>query len=579
MLTRTLLFLAASVLLATLSGGCMSSDAHRRKADRIATEIITEYQQKAMGRTEPFTIETPAQSLRRQLMITQHLPGHIGGKAVSNNLFKSSTPLKIKLIDAMQIAARNNRDYQSEKEKVFASALDLDLQREDYRNSYSSLLATTFTGSGSGDDANRSVKGEASSSISRKLESGLTLTSKLGIDLVKLLTLDETSTFGVFADATVSIPLLRGAGRSIAREPLTQAERNMIYTIWGFERFKKSFAIGVATSYLRTLELEKQIQNAEANYRSIVDTRKRMEAMGEAGRTTKTQVDQAMQNELTAKNSLISSRQRFQAQLDTLKVSIGIPVDARIELDAEELIRLSRSTMEKLGAEVGKSSSEIETLAAGYILSALEKRLDLKTTRHRLEDAQRQVRIAEDALDPGMRLQLSASTRDTRISGGTTTVNEDGTTSNPSDNNRSFSDNFNYSALLNLDLPWNKTKERAAYRKSLIAANAAERAIEKQEDTIKQELRGAARRIAELRETYLIQKLSVELAEKRVESTDIFVQAGRAPIRDLLDAQEDLVQARDRLVAAVVNYHLETLNLQRSLESLEVDEKGLWRKQ
>ena len=80
-----------------------------------------------------------------------------------------------------------------------------------------------------------------------------------------------------------------------------------------------------------------------------------------------------------------------------------------------------------------------------------------------------------------------------------------------------------------------------------------------------------------MKKTYLIQQEAVKLAERRVESTDLFLQAGKVPIRDLLEAQEDLVQAQDSLVSAVVDYHLATLELQKALERLEVDEKGLWR--
>jgi len=94
---------------------------------------------------------------------------------------------------------------------------------------------------------------------------------------------------------------------------------------------------------------------------------------------------------------------------------------------------------------------------------------------------------------------------------------------------------------------------------------------------VKQELRGAARKIEELRETYFIQQKSVALAERRVESADLFLQAGKIKIRDLLEAQEDLVEARDKLISAVVSYHLATLQLRKDLELLQVDEKGLWR--
>ncbi len=573
----------ACILPLVLALGCMSAKSHREKADKAATGIIAEYQQEALGRTEPFTIEEPAaDSLRRRLMITQDLPGHVSGVS-SNELFKSDEPLEISLLEGMQIAARNNRSYQAEKEKVFSAALDLDLTRSEYRNSYSGLLSTMFSGSGSGDSASRSAKGDASAGITRKLQTGATLSTKLGLDLAKLLTMDKRSTFGILADATITIPLLKGFGRSIARESLTQAERSMVYTMWSFERFKKSFAIEVAAGYLKTLELEKQIQNAEANYASIVATRERVEALAQAGRTSQTQVDQASQNELQANNSLVSARQSLQAQLDSFKVKLGIPVDAGIELEAAELARLSEETMDSLSKEPTMSAADVEKQASEYVLSALSNRLDLITVRHQYEDAKRKLRIAEDALDPDMQLVISGSTRRTDISGATGTTEEDGaetedgTTGSTSGTEVSFADGASYSALLKLDLPWNKTSERAAFRKGLISLRSAERAVEEKEDSVKQELRSAARRILELKETYLIQQEAVTLAERRVESTDLFLQAGKVQIRDLLEAQEDLVQARDGLVSAVVNYHVATLNLKKNLELLEVNEKGLWR--
>jgi outer membrane protein TolC len=577
------------LLPAILVSGCMSSDSHREKADTTATGVIAEYQQKALGRTEPFTIEErAAESLRRRLMIAQDLPGHVSGVS-SNAPLASDQALKIALLDAMQIAARNNRSYQAEKEKVFTTALDLDLTRSEYRNSYSGLLSSMFSGSGSGDNADRSAKGDVDAGITRKLQSGATLSAKLGLDLAKLLTMDKQSTFGILADATVTIPLLKGFGRDIAREPLTQAERGMVYAMWSFERFKKTFAIEVAASYLKTLELEKQIQNAEANYRSIVATRERVEALGTAGRTSQTEVDQASQNELQANNGLVSARQGLEAQLDTFKTKLGIPVDAGIELDALELVRLSQETMDRLSEEPEISGADAAKQMSTYVLNALSNRLDLVTVRHQYEDARRKLKVAEDALDADMQLVISGSTRRTDVSGSSVTVGDSTTTTtedtdtdeNGSDTGTrstevSFSDGASYSALLKLDLPWDKTAERAAFRKGLISLRSAERAVEEKEDSVKQELRSAARRIIELKKTYLIQREAVALAERRVESTDLFLQAGEAQVRDLLEAQEDLVEARDGLVSAVVDYHVATLNLKKDLELLEVNEKGLW---
>ena len=67
------------------------------------------------------------------------------------------------------------------------------------------------------------------------------------------------------------------------------------------------------------------------------------------------------------------------------------------------------------------------------------------------------------------------------------------------------------------------------------------------------------------------------MAERRVGSTNLFLEAGRAEIRDVLEAQEALVSTQNALTAALVNYRVGELELQRDLGVLEVDGRGLWR--
>jgi outer membrane protein TolC len=54
------------------------------------------------------------------------------------------------------------------------------------------------------------------------------------------------------------------------------------------------------------------------------------------------------------------------------------------------------------------------------------------------------------------------------------------------------------------------------------------------------------------------------------------LQAGRVEIRDLLEAQEDLLSAQNALTGAAVDYRLAELELQRDLDVLEVGSDGLW---
>ena len=57
----------------------------------------------------------------------------------------------------------------------------------------------------------------------------------------------------------------------------------------------------------------------------------------------------------------------------------------------------------------------------------------------------------------------------------------------------------------------------------------------------------------------------------------MFQQAGRASTRDVLEAQSALLNARNALVSAAINYRMAGLELYRDLSALEISEEGLWR--
>ena len=78
------------------------------------------------------------------------------------------------------------------------------------------------------------------------------------------------------------------------------------------------------------------------------------------------------------------------------------------------------------------------------------------------------------------------------------------------------------------------------------------------------------------RQKYDIQKLAVQLADKRVESVELLILAGRAQVRDQLDAASSQVQARNALTQALVDYHLARLNLLVDLGVLNTSPEKFW---
>ena len=539
--------------------GCRSPDAHRRGADEAAARIIADAQRQALGRTEPFSLERPRDLLRKRLMIEQTLPTSTNSTATP-----SGEMVTLSLMDALQVGARNSRDYQTRKEAVFESALALDLERDDFRNSYAGLISSLFSGTDSDGSDTRQAEGSASAGLTRRLESGASLSSRIALDVVKLLTGEKMSSVGLLVDASISVPLLRGFGRDVAREPLTQAERGVLYALWGFARFKREYAVGVTQSYYRVLDQMQRISNAEENQKRITAARERAEQQARAGRLPEIQVDQARQDELSARTRVLSTRLGKDRQLDQYKLTLGLPADARVTLDRAELTNLTTTVGQALltDDEAAPGAAVRAVDEAEAIRAALERRLDLRVTRGRREDAARRVVVARDALRAGLDLTASGGLDEREQSG---SADAEDTTA------------LDYSVGLELDLPWERTAERNAYRLSLIALDKAGRDIEEGEDQVKLEVRDAIRALVDAREAYRIQAEAVALAERRVNSTALFLEAGRAEIRDILEAQESLVSAQDALTAALVAYRLAELNLRKDTGTLEIDERGIWR--
>ncbi len=592
--------------------GCKTPSSYRKDADRVATGIIQEKQKQVLGQAEKYSIERPGDILRRRLLIEQNLPYSSQASLGTDKLKaiphwpekdypadrRSTEPilfprakgtLKITMFKALQIGARNSSRYQQRKEDVFRAALDLDLERNEFRNIFNGQVEFLAESDASGKDTISGTKGSATIGLDKRFKSGVDISTALAIDLANLLTLGGASSMGIVGDATISIPLLRGSGEHIVAEPLTQAESNGVYAIYEFERFRKVFAVDIASKYLEALNLLNEVQTTEENYRSLITVAHRSRRLAEAGRLSEIQADQAVQNELRNRRRWITAIEAYKNRLDGFKRLIGLPPDAAIELDRAELERLLAPAKDMIAdivqkgelREGGKTPAvdkpvklvgpsrenagpfEIDETRA--VKLGLKNRLDLRVSQGKVFDAQRRVVVLADALRAELTLFGKAELGRSRS---LNTAN--------SDNARLRLDEGIYSALLTLDLPFERTAERNAYRDSYISLERAVRGVQKLEDNIKLSLRTQLRDMLESRERLNVQSKSKLVAVKRVKSVNLFLEAGRAQIRDLTEAQEALFQARNGMAAAVADYRIAELEFQRDTGLLKVDEKGLW---
>ena len=525
-LRRSATFFALAVCLSLGSTACRTSEEWAEQADDDVYQVVAERRAALELEDESFTIDPPTQNLRRRIE---------AGAA--------SDPGPVDLAGMLTIAAENSRDYQRRKELLYLAALDFTLERFNFENQFDGIGGVAGSGTTGGDEF---AQVDGLGRLTRMLGQGAQIVADIGLRLVKNVTNGDS--WSVVSDLGLSFsqPFLRGFGRRIAQENLTQAERTVIYEVRAFERFRRTFSFDVATFYFRILQQQNIVRNVEANYANLRLLRERNEALSEAGRLSEIQVDQARQDELRSKNRLVEEVARTAGLIDDLKFFLGLPIDLDLGVDDAEL--------DSIELDVDWSSLEEERV----VDAALQRRLDYQTDLDRLVDRERQALVAADAL----RAQLD--------------LNIDYNVSSTSD--KPFEFDFgdpNWVASLDLDLPLNRVAERNNYRNALIEVQVATRAAQESGDVIRRDLREALREMRATRQTYTIQSNSVALAERRVESTQLNFDAGRATTRDLLEAREDELEAQNAETQALVDYHLAVLALLRDLEVLLVTERGL----
>lgn len=597
-------------LLGLLLTGCKSPAGYRQEADQVAQRIISHTRGQVAGNAAPIHIEPPADTLRRQLLTLQHLPISVQQALGSSDLepiaqfpdpqylkhaeFAAQTHLptvplegvlRINMLDALRIAAASNREYQSQKEEVFRTALRLDLAEQAFRLTWDGQVSNTTNANLSGTTDTYDHQTRGTLGLTQRLKNGLTFNTALTMNLVALLSGNRASARGMAGDASISLPLLRGSGEFIVTEPLTQAQRDVVYAIYRFERFKRTFAVRIISEYLAVLQQFDQVRNAEDNYKRLVTSTRRALRLQEAGRLKPIEVDQSRQNELRARASWIGAQQSLARRLDTFKQLLGLPVDARIDLDRsdlESMIERAKAWGDKLAEERGdeqvpsadapvvlvppdtENRGPYEFDESQTIQLALANRLDLKVAAGRVLDRQRTAAVAADRLRADLTL-LGRGSAGSLVSAGSV----------PAGNTALRLDDGTYAGVLTLNLPLERTAERNNYRGSLIDLEAAIRSLQETEDLVKLEVRNNLRRLLEQRENLRIQSLALRLAERRVASTNLFLEAGRAQIRDLLEAQDALVTAQNAFTSAMISYRVAELEMQRDLEVLTVSDEGL----
>ncbi len=483
-------------------------------------------------------------------------------------------PYKLNMAQALTLGLINARVYQYQLESLYLAALPVTLQRFSFTPQFivglSPVTPTTgptsvptATGSGLAATVNPANAfsyrtratglGQQSllnigsvAAVGKSFDMGAKVLAGFASQVVFNFTgvNPRQPTVQSFLPIQAFLPLLRGGGRAVTLEGLTLAERQLLYQIRSFAKFRQEFLItllaggstpnfgtGLAspgfstpnsgnvdptTGFLNVVEDIMIVENNQRNVQTYEQFFKVYTELikGEASGLTQLQLDQLDANLQNARITLLQTRNTFRGDLDAFKLQMGLPPDTPLMVERNLTRRFSDvyNSIETWARKPGRQLAELNTIAArlpeledvlvdghscvatfrdrseqnleDLLIAAervsLENRLDLMNIRAQLYDAWRQIRVAANALKGVLNVNITNQILTPTNTGNT--------------NPFAFLDTAKqFSLVLNAELPLVRIAERNNFMTQLINYQRQRRSLQGQEDFQKLQLRNDLR--------------------------------------------------------------------------------------
>ena len=291
--------------------------------------------------------------------------------------FQGSQGFLMTLDQSAEMGVINSRDYQRFREGLYlAAALPVTQQRFSFAWQWSATETAFRQWAGVG-----SLEGRQNDAT---MVSTVGFTKLFSTGALLTMAFANSTAWNFFAPAGQHLtsqsvinldfiqPLLQGGGKAVTLEPLTQAERTLLYSIRAYARFRELFylqialgssipsdlataagattagspisvlaALGIASTdvsggfvgYLSTLYRELDMASDKQWVVDLERALKIYEGYQEGGVFSPLQVDQVRSTLLQAKNTVLNDEQFVINALDQFKELIGVPVDMPLVLD------------------------------------------------------------------------------------------------------------------------------------------------------------------------------------------------------------------------------------------------------
>lgn len=462
------------------------------------------------------------------------------------------------LTDALAYAQRRRREYQTAREDLYLAALALMLERHLWTPQFAAELRGVYGNFGEITDFDQAVRFVADLAVAQRLPYGGEFTAQAISTIIRDVKRNLTAVEGSEINLGLRIPLLRGAGY-VAQETLIELERNLTYAVRTFERFRRAQLVIVADGYFNLLQAKQAVIDAG---RSVDQALYLWQRAFEMERQDVDEADpldtrRAQQRFLTETNRLEQLREAFRFAGDQFKLLIGMPVDEPLGLDDLETIQQIEEQIEAGRYPLLRQPPAVRDQALSVDV-AQQFRLDLLNALDQIGDAQRGVKISENALLP--------------------TLDWFGSVQFPTDPEHFRLGHFEVAranwrteVVLQMD---DRYRERLAYRTAHIDLDRAQRDYVDDLERVRVEVRRTINEIRLQERLLQIQQENLRVAEQRLEYSQILYENGDIGNRDLVEAQDELINALNQLAAAKTELWTRLLEYRLATGTLRIDEHG-----
>ncbi len=375
----------------------------------------------------------------------------------------------------------------------------------------------------------------------------------VGVEISKLLPFGTTITGGLRSDwagaelgnvnasaasLRVTQPLLKGFGKKATEYDLQNSRRSLQSSERNLELARQRLAVDVVSTYYNIVRQAGLVDVAEKSFQRNKELLRASEARLEVGLASKLDVFRAELQLSQAEEGVIFRKEALELALDSFKFSLGL---APTDVVALEMM------------EPEFQPVEVDVDAATAL--ALQNRIEMREEQDRIQDAQRSLSVSRQNLLPQVDLNFRYERRGLGNSFGSSF---------------DFVDNA-LNMFLSTSYPLDRSSENASFAMTQIELGARRRQMRLVEYNIANEVRAAARNVERIGKSIVLSERNTDFAEKQLRLATLRYQRGLASNFDIIDAENNLIQARSNYVSLVSDYHVAQIELKRVTGTLDVE--------